>query len=137
MKFPETIGGIIATSIAAITTIGVYILENFVINFSLFDFCSEAFSTKSIILATVESSNFFVTLALTVPFIFTHPDNITSSTSTLLGTLSPVIATVFKLVFPSITTPSIGTFCPGEITIISPTSTVLGSTLSTLPFLST
>ena len=50
---PSSIG-IITNSIASITTIGVYIFENFVINFSVFVFLEEDFSIISIILDVVD-----------------------------------------------------------------------------------
>ena len=95
------------------TTAGVYTLANFVIKFSERDFLELAFSTKSSILDTVDSPNSFVVLILIRPFIFIQPLITSSPAFTSLGTLSPVKALVLRLVVPSSTMPSIGTFSPG------------------------
>ena len=58
-KSPTTIVGRTVKATAKNTTTGVYILANFVIKFSVLDLLAVAFSTISIILATVESSNLF------------------------------------------------------------------------------
>ena len=55
---------------------------------------------------------------------------ISSPALTFLGTDSPVKAAVSTNDSPSTTTPSRGTFSPGLITIILPTSTSSGSTCS-------
>ena len=56
-----TRGGSTARSTAAITTAGVYILANLVMNCSLFDLFSLEFSTSSSILDTVDSPKVCVT----------------------------------------------------------------------------
>ena len=96
-----------------------------------------AFSTRSRILDTVDSANSFVVRTLSSPFRLTQPESISSPLFTLRGTLSPVSATVSRLDVPSITTPSMGTFSPGRITIISPTLTISGATLNISPSRST
>ncbi len=115
------------------TTVGVYILANFVIKFSDFDFLELAFSTRSRILDAVDSSNFLVVLIMRTPDMLIHP-LITSSPLTIsLGRLSPVSALVFRVEVPSVTIPSMGIFSPGLTIIIEPVSTSSGSTLSICP----
>ena len=96
-----------------------------------------AFSTRSRIFDTVDSANALVVRTLSSPFRFTQPERISSPLFILRGTLSPVSATVSRLDVPSITTPSMGTFSPGRITIISPTFTISGATLNISPSRST
>ena len=67
----------------------------------------------------------------------TQPERIGSPIPASRGALSPVRATVFKEVAPSITVPSIGTFSPGFTTMISPTDTSSGLTVTTFPSRST
>lgn len=86
MYSPLIIGGRIASNTAKPITIGVYILENLVINLSDFDFLAEAFSTKSKTLLTVESKYSFVTSAIIKPFIFIQPLNIFAPSLTSTGT---------------------------------------------------
>ena len=102
--------------------------------FSTLAFLELAFSTSSRILATVESSKAFVVFTLSVPLPFTHPLTISSPALALLGTDSPVSAAVSSMEFPSIITPSRGTFSPGLITMILPISTSSGSTCFNSPF---
>ena len=104
---------------------------------SLFDLFWSALSTRLIILETVLSPKLLVVRTRINPVKLTHPDMIWSPSFKSRGILSPVSAMVFKAEFPSITTPSSGTFSPGLITMISPTSTSSGETRSTFPFLST
>ena len=81
--------------------------------FSEFDFLLLAFSTKSRILLTVESENFFVVFTFISPSLLILPLSTSSFFPTSLGTVSPVKANVLSEVFPSITTPSIGIFSRG------------------------
>ena len=136
-KLPDRSGGKKASNTAAQTTIGVYILAKRVMNVSLLDFFSAAFSTRSIILDAVLSLKFFVVRTFIAPDRFTHPEITSSPAPASLGTLSPVSATVFSDVAPSIICPSRGTFSPGRITITSPTLTSSGLTSKRLPSLST
>ena len=106
-------------------------------NFSLFDLAPLACFTRSRIFAAVDSPKAFSTFALTTPDWFTHPERIWSPTVTSRGADSPVRATVSRLVEPSMITPSIGTFSPGFMTIVSPTATSSGSTVMTFPSRST
>ena len=101
--------------------------------FSERDFFILEFSTKSKIFETVESPNSLVVLSLIAPVILMHPLITSSPTFASLGTLSPVSALVFNVVFPSVTIPSIGTFSPGFTTISVPISTSSGSTCSICP----
>ena len=104
---------------------------------SLFDLFWSALSTRLIILETVLSPKLLVVRTRINPVKLTHPDMMLSPSFKSRGILSPVSAMVFKAEFPSITTPSSGTFSPGLITMISPTSTSSGETRFTFPFLST
>ena len=134
---PNTRGMATAKSAAPIVTIGVYTRANLVTKFSRTAFLALAFSTSSKIFATVESSYSLVTLTLSIPSPFTHPDMISSPSETLLGTDSPVRADVSIKDSPSITTPSSGTLSPGLTTTILPISTSSGSTSSVSSPLST
>ena len=129
MYSPLIIGGRIASNTAKPITIGVYILENLVINLSDFDFLAEAFSTKSKTLLTVESKYSFVTSAIIKPFIFIQPLNIFAPSLTSTGTDSPVSAEVSRVDSPFTTVASSGTLSPGFISIVSPICTSSGSTL--------
>ena len=112
-------------------------MANLVINASEFDFLLLAFSTKSSILLTVDSPNFLVTFTFKTLSLLMHPLNTSSPFSTLLGTLSPVRASVLSIELPSTTTPSKGIFSPGLMSIISSILTSFGSTLICLSFLIT
>ena len=90
-----------------------YTIANFEMNFSDFDFLVPLFSTSSSILDTVDSPNSLVVLTFSTPFILIQPLIISSPSLTSLGRLSPVSALVLRLEFPSIMTPSRGTFSPG------------------------
>ena len=105
-------------------------MANFVIKFSDLDFLRLEFSTRSSIFDTVESPNSFVVRIWIVPVRLIHPLITSSPHAASLGTLSPVSALVLSEVFPSIITPSIGTFSPGFTTIMVPISTSSGSTFS-------
>ena len=122
---------------ALYTTAGVYTRANLLIKSSDLDFLELAFSTKSKIFETVDSSNSFVVSIFKTPVILIQPLIISSPTVTSLGTLSPVNALVFKLALPSTIIPSKGTFSPGCTTIMVPISTSSGSTFSNLPSCST
>ena len=97
-------------SAAMIQTIGVYTFAKLLINVSDLDFFSVAFSIKSKILLAVESLNSFLTWTLMTLSLFISPLATLSPTVTYLGMLSPVIIAVFKVVAPSIISPSIGIF---------------------------
>ena len=96
---------------------------------SLCDLCSPAFSTKLIILDTVLSPNAFVVRTLTTPEILTQPEMTSSPMVISRGKDSPVRATVFRELVPSMITPSSGTFSPGRMTMVSPTLTASGLTV--------
>ncbi len=138
-KYPalENIGGTNASTSAAKTTIGVYTLANFVMNDSLRDLLSSAFSTRLIILDTVLSPKHLEVLTLITPDRFTHPDRTSSPTAISLGSLSPVNATVLSDEVPSRTVPSRGIFSPGFTNMVSPTLTSSGETTEISPFRST
>ena len=95
--------------------------------FSDFAFLLLAFSTKSSILLTVDSPNSFVTSNLIVPLKLIQPLSTISPFFASLGTDSPVKAFVSNVVFPSIITPSNGTFSPDFIIIVSPIFTSSGA----------
>ena len=96
--------------------------------FSVCAFFDEAFSTSSSIFDTVESSKSLVVFTFRVPLSFIQPLMISSPTFTDRGTDSPVSAAVFNMEEPSMTTPSKGTFSPGSMVMMVPTSTSSGST---------
>ncbi len=129
---PFIIGGITASKAAIITTVGVYIRENFVINLSDFDFLPLAFSTSSRILLTVDSPNSLVTWAVITPLKFIVPLKSSSPGTTSRGSDSPVKAEVSKVELPEISLLSRGIFSPGLIIIISPTFTLSGSVFTML-----
>ncbi len=106
-------------------------------NFSVFDLREEACSTRSRIFAAVDSPAGLSARTRSSPLKFTKPESTCPPAVTSRGSLSPVNATVFRLEVPSRTVPSIGTFSPGRITTVSPTSTSSGSTLTTAPSRST
>ena len=127
------IEGIIAKANALYTTTGVYHLANLVIKFSVCDFFSDAFSTSSNILETVESSNAFVASIFNKPSPLMQPEITSSPILTVLGTDSPVKAAVFTKLSPLFTIPSTGIFSPGLMTRILPISTSSGSIISIVP----
>ena len=129
--------GIINVNNAIRQTTGVYTFAKLDIKFSDLDFLFVAFWTNSIILLAVESEYFFVVLTLIKCSLFIKPLTTKSPTLTYRGMLSPVNAEVFNIVLPSTTSPSIGIFSWGLITMISPIFTSSGLTFSTAPFLST
>ena len=134
---PMITGGRMASAAAEHTTMGVYQRAKRVIYASLLDFLSPEVSTSSKILETVDSPNSFSTRTRSTPFILMQPLITPSPTETSRGLDSPVRATVFRLLAPSMTVPSSGTFSPGLTTMISPTATSSGNTSSTLPSRST
>ena len=85
----------------------------------------------------VESSKRWVTRARTTPERFTQPEIMLSPTVASRGTLSPVRATVSRLVEPSTISASTGTRSPGLTTIISPSSTSSGEMVTSCPSRST
>ena len=92
-------------------------------NVSLRDFRSLASSTSWMTREAVDSPNSLVTRTRSTPDTLTQPESTSSSTATARGTLSPVRATVLRLLLPAITTPSSGTRSPGAMTMMSPTAT--------------
>ena len=104
---------------------------------SLFDLWSLAFSINDKIFDTVLSPKLLVVRTVITPEMLTHPEKTSSPTPTSRGTLSPVKATVFREVAPSVTTPSRGIFSPGRMTMLSPTDTSSGLTVRVLPSRST
>ena len=101
--------------------------------FSLVDFFSLAFSTRSRILDTVDSSQGRVTRMRRTPVWLTQPLMTSSPTPTSRGTDSPVRAAVSREDSPVRTVPSRGTRSPGFTTMTAPTSTSSGSTSSVSP----
>ena len=95
---------------------------------SLVDFFSLAFSTRSKILETVDSSQQRVTFTRRRPVWLTQPLMTMSPGTTSRGTDSPVRAAVSRAEVPSSTCPSRGTRSPGLTTITFPTATSSGST---------
>ena len=84
------INGTIAIKTAITITIGVYILENLVINFSVLPLLFFASYTKSTIWEAVEFSTSRSTSHVILPVKFTPPDSISISFDTKTGLLSPV-----------------------------------------------
>ena len=110
---------------------------NFVMKFSARAFLDEAFSTSSSILDTVDSPKGFVVVQVSVLVRFIQPLSTSLPSDTSRGRLSPVSAAVFTLPEPIFTMQSSGTFSPGFITIVSPTATSEGSTVSVSPLRTT
>ena len=100
-------------------------------NASLRDLFLSALSTRLIIFDTVLSPKHRVVRISSTPVRFTHPDATVSPTVTSRGALSPVRATVLRADEPFVTTPSSATFAPGATTMVSPTFTSSGATVST------
>ena len=125
--------GTVATRRAASTTAGVYHLAKRVMNLSTGAFLATDSSTSLSSLETVESwwgsetSSTILEDRLTVPLSTTDPGD------TSLGRGSPVRALVSSVEHPSVTVPSRGTLSPGRTTILAPTGTSEGWTLSTCP----
>ena len=136
-KSGEKIGGTSATATARYTTTGVYTRAKRLMKFSERDLLRLAFCTRSMILLAVDSPKPLVTRTRRSPVRFTQPDATSSPTPASRGTLSPVRATVSRLVWPSITTPSSAIFSPGRTTMTSPTATSPGSVATTSPSRST
>ena len=109
----RTRGGSTARTRAAAHTAGVYTRAKREIKFSDRDFREEAFSTRSRILDTVDSSKTWVVRTRSRPFRLMQPLMISSPGPTARGRLSPVRALVFRVDSPSSTTPSMGTRSPG------------------------
>ena len=101
--------------------------------FSDFDLREAAFSTRSRIFEAVDSSNSVVVRMRSTPVMLMEPLSTTSSGPTSRGLLSPVRALVFSALLPSTITPSSGIFSPGFTTMMLPTSTSSGSTVSVSP----
>jgi len=104
--------------------------EKRVMKASLLDLCSPACSTSCRILETVLSPKHFEVRTLMAPVRLTQPETTSSPSSASRGMLSPVRATVFSDVLPSMMTPSRGTFSPGRIMMMSPTATSSGATVT-------
>ena len=123
----------IARSTTAITTDGVYHFANFVIKSSLLDLLEAAPSISSSTLAAVDSDSSLSTRTLSVPLRLIQPDRTLSPTVTSLGSDSPVSADVLMPEVPSITVPSSGIRSPALTTMMSPTCTSSGVTVTTPP----
>ena len=106
-------------------------------NDSLLDLCSSALSTNSIIFETVLSPKSLVVFTRITPVRLTQPEITSSPTLKSLGMLSPVRAIVLRDDVPSMIFPSRGTFSPGLMTMISPTFTFSGETVTNFPPIST
>ena len=91
------------------------------------------FSTRSRILATVDSSKALVTRTFRRPERLTQPEITSSPGSASRGRDSPVRAAVSSVDLPSSTTPSRGTRSPALMTMVSPTDTSSGSTCTSSP----
>ena len=102
------------------TTTGVYIFVNLVINLSSLGFPAAAFSTLFTILVTIDSERAFSTLILSSPLRLTQPDITLSPGLTFSGTCSPVTDEVSILLWPSATTPSSGILSPAFTIITCP-----------------
>ena len=100
---------------------------------SLRDLLRSALSTRLSILETVLSPKFLVVLTRMRPLRLTQPEITSSPSSASRGTLSPVRATVLRVVEPSMTVPSRGTFSPGFMTMTSPMPTSSGETVWVMP----
>ena len=81
----------------------------------------------------VDSPKEWVTRSLMTPVRLTQPEATSVPLAASRGRLSPVRATVSRLVEPSTTVPSRGTFSPGFTTMTSPGCTVSGATVSSWP----
>ncbi|CDD03577.1 unknown [Ruminococcus sp. CAG:382] len=101
--------------------------------FSLFDLRSEASSTISRILATVDSPYSLVVRTLMTSLWLMQPETTSSPAFASRGALSPVSATVLSVDVPSMITPSSGMRSPGRTTTVSPTFTSEGATVIVLP----
>ena len=106
-------------------------------NLSAGAFLATESSTSSRTLATVESSYSLETSTLRTAEMLIVPETISSPAAMSLGTDSPVRALVSRVDSPETTFPSRGTFSPGRISMMSPTATSSGSTVSVEPFLTT
>ena len=130
-------GGMTASSTASPQTTGVYILAKRVMNFSDFALLAAAFSTRSSILAAVDSEAIAVVRSLSVPSRLTVPLLSSEPSETSTGSDSPVSAAVSMRELPCSTTPSRGIFSPGLMNMTEPTGTSSGSTFIHSPFFST
>ena len=106
-------------------------------NFSVGAFLETESSTSSNTFAAVESSYSLMTSTVSLEERLTVPDTTLSPGQTSRGMDSPVSARVSRVDVPSTTVPSSGIFSPGRTTILSPTETSSGSTVSITPSLRT
>ena len=130
---PSTSGGSTASASAAAQTAGVYQCANLVMKFSTFAFFRLEFSTRSKILATVDSPYTLVVRMRSSPCWLTQPLMTSSPGRTVRGRLSPVRAAVSSVLSPLSTTPSRGIFSPGRTAITAPTGTSSGSVTVSVP----
>lgn len=128
------IGGIVPIKIANIITIGVYHVENLVINFSVLPFLEVELYTSSIILDAAEDSKSLITSHTKTPDKFILPDKISSFLFTYTGVDSPVKALLSIEEEPYIIFESNGTFSPDFIMIFSPILTFFAKTSLGLSF---
>ena len=133
VQLPVMIEGMIAVANAINTTNGVYTREKRVIKRSIFGLLAAAFSTESMILVTIDSSNTFSTLILITPEVFRHPEVTSVPSKPDIGTGSPVTGDVSIIVSPSVITPSKGIRSPGRTNRISPISASSASITETSP----
>ena len=105
-------------------------------NFSEFALLAAAFSTRSRILAAVESSASAVVRTFSTPSRFIVPLWTSEPSHTSTGRDSPVSAAVSMRELPWMTTPSSGTRSPGFMNISEPTGMSAGSVFIHSPFLS-
>ena len=106
-------------------------------NFSEFALLAAAFSTRSSILAAVESSEAAVVFTFRRPSRLTVPLCTSEPSETPSGSDSPVIAAVSTRDVPESTTPSSGMRSPGFTSISVPTATSSGSVFTHCPSFST
>ena len=106
-------------------------------NFSVGAFLDTDSSTSSSTLAAVESSYSLWTSTVSLDEMLIVPETTSVPGNTSRGMDSPVSARVSRVDVPSTTLPSRGIFSPGRTTILSPTETSSGSTVSIEPSLRT
>ena len=110
-------------AMARYTTIGVYILANYLINNSAGAFLAVASCTISRILDNLLSVNAVVTSTREVELRLIIPARITSPFDLESGLLSPVNAAVLKVASSESIFPSYASFSPGLNSMIAPIGT--------------
>ena len=117
---PVMTEGMMAVRRAIITTTGVYILANLVMNLSILGLPAAAVSTELRMRVTMDSDKGRTTFILRTPWIFMQPEITSVPAAALTGTGSPVTGEVSILLSPSTTIPSRGILSPGRTRRISP-----------------